>query len=181
MSASFQKNPFAYLYESDIQSALWASLRHLIPETLRVPTSGEDSIVIQLIYSEYLKRIDVACLDKDAIVNIDSKTLVPNKGYDTYIYNFPVLLGIELKYISMGSRMGFDVLLRDYQKLTDTSESRGLIRNWIVLGFIQRQGEATPFLTSTMQDYKLERVQSIEEINRIYIVTPRAIFMNQPQ
>ena len=179
--AGFHKNPYTFLYESDIQCALFSSLRERINGHVEFPGTGNNKYTLDLVYSEYLDNIDIVCLNPEAIRKLDTSSFKPSKGYDTYIYSLPIFLGIELKYIWMGYKKGFNILERDFLKLTKNSALIGKIENWIVLGFIQRNEEASSFLRDADNRWRFVLLNSVDHLNDIYIVTPNEIYAAQPE
>lgn len=179
--AGFQENPYTFLYESDIQSALFCTLRERINGSVEVPGTGGNKYTLHLVYSEYLDKVDIVCIDPEKVRNLDRSSLRPYKGYDTYIYSLPIFLGIELKYIWMGYKKGFDILERDFLKLTKNSAQVGQIKNWVVLGFVQRNEEARSFLSDARSRCHLLLINSVDHLNHIYIVTPNEIYAAQPE
>jgi len=166
---NFQENPYNFLYESDIQCALFCALRNEITGHIKVPNTKTVEHRLNLVYSEYLNKIDIVCLDPEAIVGLDPSLF----RKDTFIYNLPVFLGIELKYIWMHSNNGFNVLQNDYEKLTKIKET---IKNWMVLGFIQREKEIGPFIKDAKNYCQTIPLNSVEHLNDIYIITPKEIY-----
>ena len=177
----FHKNPYVFLYESDIQFALFSALRKRITGYVEVPGTGGNKYILNLVYSEYLDKIDIVCFDPETISKLDASSLKQNKGYDTYIYSLPVLLGIELKYVWMGYKKGFNILEQDYLKLTRKPSTMERIENWIVLGFIQREEETKSFMRDAENQCRLLSVNSVDYINGIYIVTPNEIYAAHPE
>jgi len=171
----FHENPFIFLYESDIQFALFSALRERINGNVEVPRTEGNKYVLNLVYSEYLDKIDIVCIDPEEVSKLDPASLKQYKGYDTYIYNLPVLLGIELKYVWMGYKKGLNILKRDFLKLR-TSPKIGKIKNWVVLGFIQRNEEADSLLKDPDNQWRLSLITSVDHINNIYIITPSEIY-----
>lgn len=177
--ACFHENPYAFLYESDIQYALFSALRERIKGNVEIPGTGDIKYTLHLVYSEYLDKIDIVCIDPEAINKLDKSSLTPYKGYDTYIYSLPVFLAIELKYIWMGYKKGFNIIERDFLKLTKNSTQIEKIDNWVVLGFIQRNEEANFFLRDADNRGRLLLLNSVDHLNDIYIVTPNEIYAAQ--
>ena len=89
----YQKNPFHYLYEADIQHHLFMMLRENINDGYIFENkkykahSNHKEFDISLINSEYLRKIDIVCLDP--------KKIDENKD----LWKQPVLVGIELKFV----------------------------------------------------------------------------------
>jgi len=168
----FQTNPYSFLYESDIKCALFSGLRKRICETVNVPMTEERQNELDLIYTEYLERIDIVCLDPEEIAEeINRGSFSPNKRYDTYIYNLPILVGIELKYIWMGSKIGFNILEQDCLKLSGLEK----IQYWLALCFIQRKKEAESFIDNMKQTCDAHDVMVAEQLDTFYVVTPDRI------
>jgi len=90
----FQENPYNFLYENDIQCTLFSELRKRITGHVEVPKRVGGKYVLNLVYSEYLDKIDIACLDPRAPTKLDLSSLNQSEGYDTYIYSLPVLRNI---------------------------------------------------------------------------------------
>jgi len=92
--ASFQQNPYNYLYENDIQSELFCSLRKSINKKIAVT----NSIEIDVVNTEYYNKIDIVCLDTEFKVpegrNI-TQSLV------NALYNQKMYLAIEIKYTKL--------------------------------------------------------------------------------
>ncbi len=173
----FQTNPYSFLYESDIKCALFSDLRKRICETVNVPMTAGGQYKLNLIYTEYHEKIDVVCLDPEEIAEeINRGSFFPSKGkHDTYIYNLPILVGIELKYIWMGSKMGFNKLKQDCLKLSELSGFGKKIRNWLALCFIQREEEAEPFISDMEKTCEANDVMVVEQLDSFYVVTPDRI------
>jgi hypothetical protein len=118
--------------------------------------------------SEYNKRIDVACIDVEKAPTVRTRRW---RGLDTYIYNLPVFLGIELKYRSMGLGIPFTKCVDDYTKLTETPKR--LVPHPVVLGFVQDHGQLSDFLSSKPDVWQLSGEQQAGQPKTITIVTPR--------
>lgn len=175
----FQNNPFGFLYKTDLRSVLCSEMRNKINEKILVPKTGGGYYDLNTVYSEYLNKIDVACLDGEQIEKIKPGDLVQHRGYDTYIYDLPVYVGIEIRYFWMGSKSAhINTLLGDKKKLTEDSTTKDKIKHWIVLAFFQRQKEFDLFKRS-FDAKKLERVDAIQKLDRIFIVTGDGIYLYQ--
>ncbi len=129
----FQEQPYTFLFESDLQAYLYASLRSRLSEHLEVHGSGnpEHTYKTGIVHTEYWKRIDIVCLDPES--EQCSKIRI-YKGSDLHIYELPILVGIELKYRKMGDIFGLSSCLADLKKLNDN-----IIQFLVVLGFLQNQ------------------------------------------
>ncbi len=170
----FQTNLYSFLYKSDIKCALFSDLRKRICETVNVPMTAGGQYKLDLIYTEYLEKIDIVCLDPQGIAELSRASFSPNKGYDTYIYNLPILVGVELKYIWMGSKIGFNMLEKDCLKLSELEEVKK-VKNWLALCFIQRKEEAEPFIDNMKQTHEANEVVVAEQLDTFYVVTPDRI------
>ena len=91
--SKFNKNPYAYLYESDLQCELFGILRRATDSFGYVEVYGKQ---LALINTECKRRIDVACLDP-----VRCKQVKPINNVDE-LWNLPLLFGIELKYVTGG-------------------------------------------------------------------------------
>ena len=140
-SIQFRDNVYNYLYESDVQSALFAKLREEINRDVDVDgIDNTKKYKLNLIHTEYLQSIDICCLDFDAISPIkESKIYKSNNGHDDFIYQLPVLLAIELKF-EKGERgtKAFLGTLKDKEKIIN-SDKKHIIKKWICICFIQSE------------------------------------------
>src|SRR5207253_6767002 len=125
---------------SDLRAVLLAKIRSRISEELHIPRTARDELPYRLclVYSEYKKRIDVACLDPQKAVEVLPE---PQKGFDTYIYDLPVLVGIEVKYRKMGDTFGFSTCLSDLEKLKKLRD----VQHAFVLAFVQNADDVKDF------------------------------------
>jgi hypothetical protein len=135
----FQDNPYAFLYEEDIRATLFYEIRKRIPDEVVVNGTGapEHEYRLRRVYCEYGNKIDIACLKLDS----DDGTQATNKRFDTFIYNFPVEIGIELKYRKIGDAFTVQKSFDDYQKLKRLS-----IPNSFAISFIQDEFNLPDFL-----------------------------------
>jgi len=173
---SFQKYPFKYLLESDIQCDLFSRLRDGVNEEISVPSSSEINYTLDLINSEYLDRFDLCCLNVDAISSMNDNAFQPNGKHDEYIYHLPVLLAIELKYIKGKYRQK-----RDFQKfLNDADKIRyskfsSKVSNSLCICFIQDESVFN-YHKEIYNNCNFTEVDSISELDRLYVVTPSSAF-----
>lgn len=137
----FQDNPYAFLYEEDIRATLFCTLRNRIPGRRVVQGNGkpENEYCLRSIYCEYGGKIDIACLKPGQV----EEHRASHKGFDTFIYNLPVEIGIELKYRKIGDTFMADKALADYYKLVRIG-----VENALVLAFIQSEQDIDTFLGS---------------------------------
>ncbi len=164
----FQEAPYSFLYESDLQAVLCAELRSrlTIPLKIKKSNSSEETYALQIVQTEYKDRIDVACLDPEAS---QSRKTEPHKSFDTYIYNLPVLVGIEIKYLKMGDGFDFVECHKDFSKMC-----RSEVKYFLVLGFIQDEKNLQRFISRAAEAYTpIEKSDAIE-FDHIYIVSPKS-------
>ena len=175
----FQSNPYEYLRESDIQCALFTELRKNIPEKIMVPRkigNGQD-FELNLIYTEYLyknlsNRIDIVCLDSTRIKEEHLETF---KNLNTYIYNLPVLVGIELKCCTMGYKKDFNYCNDDYQKLSKFED----IYNKLAIYFLQDDEGIDKLYEEMKNDNgEVKLISQIDHIDGKYVITPNEIWMS---
>ncbi len=168
---AFQANPYRYLFESDLQADLLIRLRSRIAGELHVPrTEGDDPYRLGLIYSEYNGKIDIACLDPMALPD---GLVKQHKGFDTYIYSLPVLIGIELKYRKMGDNLGFEACRRDRRKLRKLRDD-GRVVHSLVLGFVQGVNDPDDFLRGVQESLR-ENVEDVTDLSPVYVISPNEI------
>lgn len=166
ITRQFQNAAFDFLYEADIQAALFALLRALITDVVEIPslTKGKPAYKLQVVYSEYNHRIDIACIDPIAAKNKERKA---HKGLETYIYNLPVSVGIEIKYGTMGKPINFDDCLGDLKKLQVLE-----VAVPHVMGFIQETADVDKFMASVPAGWCFTNAEKVSGLGQIYIVTP---------
>ena len=171
----FQSNPYEFLYECDLQCELYSELKKRINDEIMVPASGGNKYRMGVVYSEYFSRIDLVCLDPEKICSLGNEVIKPHKGDDTYIYNLPVLVGIELKYFMMGYLSGFDALHSDKKKLDKIQRETGDLENWLVLGFAQDEKRLDAIVSGT-EDRREKITKDSVSLNTICIVSPNDIY-----
>jgi len=167
LAQRFRTAPYSFLYESDLQATLFVELRSRLTGRLHIPRSGggQPPYDLGIVYSEYYSRIDIACLNPAAVQSVATST---HKGYDTYIYNLPVFVGVELKYRKMGDDFDFRACLGDFGKLAGLSVARPL-----VLGFIQDASDEEAFLSAAPSSSRRRSVSELSALSCICIVSPR--------
>ena len=167
----FQENPYIYLYENDIQCALFSELRKNITETLQISsmTKSGQEYEISLIHSEYRDKIDLVCLDAEKTETFEKS---PHKGFDTYIYDLPILVGIELKCVTMGYAKDISISQDDYKKLRDLKD----IKSKLAICFLQSNEQATTFSENTQKPHTIQKISKINGLDGIFIVTPSEIW-----
>lgn len=158
----FQDNPYAFLYEEDIRATLFHEIRKRISDEITVAGTGrpEQQYRLRGVYCEYGKKIDIACLKMDS--QIDSK---PHKGQDTFIYNIPVEIGIELKYRKIGDSFTVQESIKDYEKLKGIDVTNGL-----AIAFVQNDKELPGFLGSVASTHT-EWLSHTDNLDGIFVVT----------
>lgn len=158
----FQNNPYAFLYGEDIRATLFHEIRKRISGEIVVVGTGnpEQKYRLRGVYCEYGKKIDIACLKMNS--KIDPK---PHKGHDTFIYNIPVEIGIELKYRKIGDSFTIQESIKDYKKLKGID-----VTNCLAIAFVQNDKELPAFLGSVASTYT-EWLPHIENLDGIFVVT----------
>ena len=126
----FQSNPFDYLYEADIQAALFAMAREEYGSVkvemsggYHRKTLGKESYVVTTtpVKCEYPSgnRFDIAVIDPERLQSYD-----PSKGVDLgwkndSFWGQPLCAAVEIKYMQLGDRFDrrADGFLADIAKL----------------------------------------------------------------
>lgn len=162
----FQMNPFRYLYESDIQCDIFPRLREAIPGSLTIAGEGNPNheYSVSVVNTEYLSRIDIACLDIDRSAHHEPRN---HKGSDMHLYDIPVFTGIEIKYRKLGDRFGLDSCLSDLKKLQDLN-----IPHPVVLGFIQSESDVEAFFSNLPENIEYTEASFNAPLTTINIVSP---------
>ncbi|MEZ9916359.1 hypothetical protein AB4404_08005 [Vibrio breoganii] len=163
----FQRNPFRYLFESDIQGELFTRLRQAIPGTLNINGGGNPltEYDVSITNSEYLSKLDIALLD------VEKASLHPvrnHKGLDMHLYDLPVFIGIEIKYRKIGDSIGLESCLRDMAKLRDLS-----IPTPVILGFIQTESDVRGFFKNKPENAHVREVNIDASLVGINIISPK--------
>ncbi len=162
----FQENPYAFLFEEDIRASLFYEIRKRIPEEMTVTGTGapEQTYRLRRVYCEYAKKIDIACLKP-----YSKASLTRHKGTDTFIYNLPVEIGIELKYRKIGDRFSLRESIQDYSKLKDND-----VTYCLALAFVQDENGLPDFLGSYVTE-KPDWSRFIKKPDGIFIFTKTEI------
>lgn len=179
--SEFQREPYHFLYESDLQAALMCDMRSRINTTIAVRRSApsQPPYRLNLVSSEYSGvpsgkgvHIDVACID---IALAQKYPLKAPDDTDIYIYQLPVSVGVELKYCKMGDRplrsdWSFDACVADFTKLERLKLPHG-----IVLGFVQDDGVADTFLKGAPKDWICSSKSGEPKAGAIVIISPERV------
>lgn len=163
--SDFLRNPYAFLFESDLQASLYGSLCSKLPELVEIPCPGipEGKYETGVVHTEYFKRIDIVCLDPKQAPEVKERKYKRNY---VHIYELPILVGIEIKYRKMGDRFGLSSCLADFKKLDDIKE----VEFPVVLGFLQHQSYKNSFFAGISRT----AVQDIDPFSRsVYVISPR--------
>jgi len=167
----FRDAPYMYLYESDIQSILFAKIKERVPNKITI--IGSDSPCkeydLSIVNTEYLSRIDIACIDVERVSAVE---ISKHKGCDIHIYKLPVHIGIEIKYRKMGDRFGITSCVSDLEKLNNLN-----ITCPIVLGFIQNDSDIDNFIADIPDTYNLTEVSDINTESKAHIISPSTTWM----
>ena len=173
----FREDLYGYLLESDVQSSLFEKLIKDIDLYIDVEGIRDKKIYkLNLIYSEYLQWFDICCLNIEEIEVIkDSPIYALHKGHDDFIYQLPVLLAIELKFIK-GNRPGnLQKFIQDEEKIMN-SEYRDRIKNYLSICFIQNQKIAEFHIDNKPSEYKIDEVDKIEQLDISYVISPEKTY-----
>jgi len=173
----FRKDVCNYLLESDVQASLFTKLRKDIDLYIDVDgISEEKTYKLNLIYTEYLDRFDICCLNIEDIQAIkNSHIYTHNKGHDDFIYQLPVLLAIELKFIK-GLRAGNILgVIKDEEKINN-SGFRDRIKNYLCMCFIQNQQVAEFHIENIPSGYMVSEVDEIEKLDISYVISPERTY-----
>lgn len=182
----FQRKPFHFMYENDIQSHLFSLLRaELKDEKFSIPLSGSvkdlPDASMHLINTEYGKnRTDIACLDKDCA----EREIEANKGHQLsdFLWQLPILVGIEMKLIPYNDfSKGFDICRKDQDKLLKNPAKNKQAKNfkWLMLTYFQNNEALIKLRLKISNEYQYKEIEvSSNEIsfNKIYLVSPGASF-----
>lgn len=162
----FQRSPYNFLYESDLQAWLFSKMRSLIPESISIEGTGKpmDKYELSIVNTEYWKRIDIACLD---VERVQTHPVRIHGGHDIHIHDVPILIGIEIKYRKMGDRFDLKACIADFNKLNTLQ-----IPEPLVLGFIQSDKDIDSFFSDNLTDYTAVYVEPMEPLSTINIVSP---------
>lgn len=128
---NFFENPYNYLFESDIQSHLFAILREQLTgeAEIVVPNnsksfSGRTSFALNLIYTEYSNsKIDICCLDPSKPTTMNQYDSI-RKGDKDPLWDQPLLYGIEVKFITPGYEAKYSQFIADIQKMRKYQERK---------------------------------------------------------
>lgn len=175
---AFQKQPYRYLYESDLQADLFANSRKYLPHTINIKGTGQpsDSYDISIVHTEYASRIDLVCLDPVASQFVEPKA---HKGIDTYIYGLPVLVGVEIKYKKLGDKFGIEGCFSDLEKL-DSLKKKKQCQIAIVLGFIQNEKDVDSFFDNCTDEWERKEVSLHSPLGSINIFSPLRRWVVEP-
>lgn len=167
----FQRHPYGYLYESDIQAALFSLVRNRLPQPIVVKGSGnpQDSYEISVVNTEYWKRIDLVCLDVEKAPHHTPRV---HMGMDVHIYDLPILVGCEIKYRKLGDKFGIEACFADVDKL----ERLNLIYPKI-LGFIQNEDDVDSFFVACSAEWEQVEIDINQPLETINIVSPSKIWV----
>ena len=162
----FQRAPYRFLYEHDLQALLFTKIRDSIPGSISIRGRGHplNEYELSAVYTEYLKKIDVACVD---VESAQGHPMRVHKGMDIHIYELPILIGIEIKYRKLGDRFGIEACVADFDKLKKLN-----IAEPLVLGFIQSDQDVESFFSAPPSGYNSVEVDIMEPLSMINIVSP---------
>ena len=169
----FNKNPFHFLSESDVQCCLFSSLREKVPDEISINKDLPFSN-LKLINTEYSEKVDVVCLDPEkAKEDINRNHENP---LNKFLWRLPILVGIELKLVRYEDKSkGFDICLEDKNKLQSLcNRGQRVYENnpgWIVLTLFQNHETLKEFLDKKPANAKYFEIENeIIDFNKIYLL-----------
>ncbi len=168
--ANFQRQPYIYLFESDLQADLYARLCSKLSKPIEVHGTGNPDYTYKtgIVHTEYWKRIDIVCLDPESEEWSKIRTY---KGTDLHIYELPILVGIELKYRKMGDVFGLSSCIADLKKLNDNE-----IQFPVVLGFLQNQSYEADFFSGYTPGWDYKEVPEIDPFGSVHVISPGIVW-----
>lgn len=147
--ADFQSNPFDFLYEADIQAALFALARgRFLSEKIEMtggyhpPDCYPDGKAVRTtpVKCEYPSqhRFDIALIDRERVEPYDRARWLENKWKNDKFWGQPLCAAVEIKYMQLGDRRGHRAagLQSDLLKLQSYSENNPKFSG-IALLFVQ--------------------------------------------
>ncbi len=166
----FQDQPYTFLFESDLQAYLYASLRSQLSQPVEVHGSGkpEQTYKTGIVHTEYWKRIDIVCLDPESE---EWSRIRTHMGSDVHIYELPILVGIELKYLKMGDKFGFSSCIADLKKLNDNK-----IQFPVVLEFLQNRSYEDVFFKGIPYRRDCIDYMEIDPFGSVHVISPKKVW-----
>lgn len=172
----FRMNPYRFLYEFDIQSMLFCHLRKCVPASIRVRGSRKE-YVLGLVYTEQPRQhheIDLACLDPVMVATTESYNR--DHSNDNFIYQLPLLLGVDLKYAVMGLTANFcnpdKSCLKDWKNLQAIKEG---LKHCLVLGFLQSTEIADCFYKTVLPNRLQSPQGMLLQLDGVFLVAEDGI------
>jgi len=180
----FFKNPFNYLYERDIQSHLFCILRKKVSEEYPISIINESkktsiqvkNYLLNLIYTEYSQnKIDLVCLDPNKAIGLQAYKASTGINIDQDpLWDQPLLLGMEIKYIKPGYEKNYQVFKKDIEKMKDYKKTRKNYSSkfeYCVLSFMLEPGR----LVDTIKKLAAP-VNKIEQFDAAYVIADETIY-----
>jgi hypothetical protein len=154
-------------------------LRLLIIKSKEKSYSEEPTFKLNLIYTEYGKKIDIACLDPGNKLEYgEYKEKTGIKSDIAPLWNQPLLIGIELKYIKCGYKymIGSDTVNSDKLKL-EKYKNTGFAPNfkYLVLCFLQEDS------SKVLDIIRKEKIEKLDEtgdndFDNIFFISNKATY-----
>ena len=168
IASSFQKTPYKYLFEFDIQAALFGLLRQKLPQSFKLQLDKTHEREFSYVYSEYQKygedraKLDIVVLDPET-----APTAVRRDGdsIERFLYTLPVWIGIELKFTLTGYPFSITGGVNDLKKLRRhlADSSAQTVHNGLAIIFVHDD--------NVVLDQGAP-VQEIDSLDFLYIVSP---------
>ena len=175
----FQNFPFHYLSESDIQAELSVRLRDQLnwPIDLDLKRKKQLSFLetINLINTEYSRKIDIVCLDPILAQEEVKGKQDQNIQLSAFLWKLPVLIGIEIKLVRFDDfKKGVNICKDDAEKLQDFGDdqlkSHNLKPSWLMLCFFQN-AEALDKIVLTLQSGSYMNMRDrLPDYDKIYLI-----------
>lgn len=194
--SKFQRIPFNYMSEFDIQAELFCQIRNQLQFSVGLRKDSDQYFHelynitqrINLVNTEYMEKFDIACIDPfcasiEVYQNKDN-----DKNLSNYLWRIPLVACMEIKYVRYDdNKQGFSLCLKDSSKLTKFADSQYteyyLKPDWFMLCFFQNPKA----LVKMLNDDLLEGIESnkleskLPEFNKIYLISTEDVYQITPK
>lgn len=172
----FRRNPFDFLYEADIQAALFAKAREKFDQErvemkggYRPPEFYPEGCAVRTtpVKCEYPsgQRFDIAVIDQRRVEHYEKEKWERNKWKNDRFWGQPLCAAVEIKYMQLGDRLNHRAagLMADIKKLRAYKDKDPQFSG-IALLFVQSDLQFSEMLCGDMT--KIESISSVR--NGIY-------------
>ncbi|MFC1562353.1 hypothetical protein ACFL4Q_05090 [candidate division KSB1 bacterium] len=193
----YQKHPFDYLYEFEIQAILYSMLKNKINDRIHHTFETNNQKTFSKVKAEYHPlsnmRLDIAILEKDEISEINDK--IHNRSVDVdemVLYWQKIDIGIEIKLqaIFTDQILGFNNDISKLQELMDytRNSTENSINTGIALLFFHKDkdfrkikdGEFVQnFISLGKKDDIISIIIEENELNAIIITPEEVLFCSK--